>query len=51
LDQQQLDLNSLGDLKKYFATEERPVLNQEFVEFWQSLSEEEKNELRTAKLS
>jgi hypothetical protein len=42
--------NSLTALKKFFSTEDRPVSNLEFTEFWKSLSEEEKDEFRKAEL-
>ena len=43
--------NKIPELKAYFSTEERPVGNTEMMEFWKSLTEEEKDELRTADLS
>lgn len=42
--------NSLPDLKKALGTEDRPVNNEEFVEFWKSLTDEEKDEFRKADL-
>jgi hypothetical protein len=43
--------NSPKELIAYFGTEERPVQISEFRDFWQSLNEEEKEELRTAELT
>ena len=43
--------NKIPDIKKFFSTEEKPVGNTEMMEFWKSLSEEEKEELRTMDLS
>jgi hypothetical protein len=42
--------NSLTDLKRYLGTDESPVSNAEWVEFWKSLSDEEKAEFRNAEL-
>jgi hypothetical protein len=45
------DMNSITDIMKFFATDAEPPLGPgEFKEFWQSLSEEEKNEFRKADL-
>lgn len=43
--------NNIKDLKAYFSTEEKPVGNTEMMEFWKSLSEEEKAELKSMELS
>lgn len=43
-------LNSIVDLKKYLGTEERPVDNAEFQEFWKELTEEEKVEFKSTEL-
>jgi hypothetical protein len=42
--------NSMADLRRFFATPERPVAMDEFVDFWKSLTDAEKQEFRTAKL-
>jgi hypothetical protein len=42
--------NSIVQLKKYLSTPERPVGMEEFKEFWDSLSEEEKVEFKTTPL-
>lgn len=36
----------IADLKKFFSTEDRPVLNAEMQEFWKSLTEEEKEQFK-----
>ena len=43
--------HSVTDLKAFFSTPEKPVSPKEMTEFWKSLSEEEKEEFRTADLS
>jgi hypothetical protein len=42
--------NSVSDLKKYLGTPERPVSLLEMNEFWQSLTEEEKEEFKRTPL-
>ncbi len=42
--------NSIVDIKKYLSTPENPLTTKEFQEFWNSLSEEEKNEFRKSEL-
>lgn len=42
--------NSIVDLKKYLGTEENPVANQEFKDFWESLEPDEKMEFKQTKL-
>lgn len=42
--------NKLSDLKKFLSTEERPVTNEEFQEFWTSLTDEEKAEFKATEL-
>jgi hypothetical protein len=42
--------NSIVDLKKFLGTPERPVSTQEMNDFWQSLTDEEKQEFRSAPL-
>lgn len=48
--QENSDQNSLTDLKRFFGTNERQVDNVEFTEFWKSLTDEEKDEFRNAKI-
>lgn len=48
--QENPDQNSLTDLKRFLGTSERPVDNAEWVAFWKSLSDEEKEEFRNATL-
>lgn len=43
--------NRLVEIQKYFATAENPLTANEFKEFWDSLTEEEKEEFRHADLS
>lgn len=40
------DGNSMVDIKKFLSTPERPLTMQEFKEFWESCTEEEKEEFR-----
>lgn len=42
---------SVADLKEYFSTPEKPVSAKEMMEFWKSLSEEEKEYYRTSRIS
>jgi hypothetical protein len=43
--------NSIVELKKYFSTEgQAPLSTKEFQEFWNSLTEEEKEEFRVSEL-
>ena len=42
--------NTPMDLKKFFSTPEKPCASPEIMEFWKSLSEEEKDYYRTAPL-
>lgn len=42
--------NTIVELKKYLGTPERPVAMDEFKEFWDSCSEEEKKEYKETKL-
>lgn len=39
------------DLKGFFGTEENPVTPKEMTEFWKSLTDEEKDYYKNAKLS
>lgn len=43
--------NSIVELKKFLATPENPVSNAEFKDFWEALTDEEKLEFKTTKLS
>lgn len=43
--------NSIVDLKKYLSTPERPVTMEEFKQFWDSCTEEEKKEFKQTPLS
>jgi hypothetical protein len=42
--------NSIVDLKKYLATPDNPVSNQEFRDFWETLTDDEKKEFKQTKL-
>lgn len=42
--------NTLGELMKFFSTEDNPVGSGEFKTFWESLSDEEKDEFKNAEL-
>jgi hypothetical protein len=42
--------NSIGELKNYFSTPERPVSTAEFAEMWKSMTTEEKDEFKLADL-
>lgn len=42
--------NSMSDIKKFLSTPENPVTGKEAIDFWTSLSEEEKEEFRNAEL-
>lgn len=43
--------NSVADLSKQFGTEDKPVSASEFMEFWKSLSDDEKDYYKSADLS
>lgn len=43
--------NAITDIKLFFDSEDAPLKEYEFKEFWMSLSEEEKAEFRKADLS
>lgn len=43
--------NSVSDLKEWFGRGSRKVEAKEMMEFWKSLSEEEKEEFKNAELS
>lgn len=42
--------NSIVDIKKYLSTPEKPITNAEFTSFWNSLTEEEKQEYKNTEL-
>ena len=42
--------NTIVELKKFLATPDHPVAMEEFKEFWDSLSEEEKKEFKRTEL-
>ena len=44
-------MNSIADLMKFFACESRPVTPSEFRDFWQSLTDQEKEYYKNAPLS
>lgn len=43
--------NSITDLRKFFEEGARPLVQHEFITFWQSLSEEDKIEFKRADLN
>ena len=43
--------HSVADLKDWFSTKDRPVPATEMMEFWKSLSDEEKEYFKTADLT
>jgi hypothetical protein len=42
--------NSIVDLKKYLSTPENPVTMEELKEFWESCSDEEKEQFKNTEL-
>lgn len=42
--------NTLAQILKFLATDERPLKNSEFTEFWQGLTKEEQEEYKNAQL-
>lgn len=42
--------NSIVDIKKYLTTDDMPVSSKEMSDFWNSLSEDEKEEYKNAEL-
>jgi hypothetical protein len=47
-----MEENSIGDIRRFFeGPNERPLQPNEFVAFWKSLSEEDKDEFKKADLS
>lgn len=43
-------MNSLLEIKQFFEVPDRPVVMTEFKEFWDSCTDEEKQEFREAEL-
>lgn len=43
-------MNTITDIKRYLSDGENPPDNAEFMEFWNSLSDEEKDEFRNTPL-
>jgi hypothetical protein len=43
--------NSITAIREYFTRDAEPLKEHEFVDFWKSLSEAEKDEFRRADLS
>jgi hypothetical protein len=42
--------NSMTEIKAFLSTPERPVVGKEMIDFWSSLSDEEKEDFRVAEL-
>lgn len=42
--------NSMLDIRNFFETEDQPLADKEFRDFWMSLSKEEREEYRSADL-
>lgn len=43
--------NTPADIKSFFATPDKPVSAKEFMDFWKSCSDEEKDYYKSADLS
>lgn len=43
--------NSIADIRRFFSENARPLEQNEFVQFWQNLSNEDKDEFKKADLS
>jgi hypothetical protein len=43
--------NSIGDIRRFFSEGAKPLQPNEFISFWQSLSDEDKQEFKHADLS
>ena len=43
--------NSIADIRKFFTEGAKPLSPNEFVDFWKSLSNEDKDEFKKADLS
>lgn len=42
--------NQMSDLKKFFSTEKKPVTGAEMIEFWKSLTDDEKEFYKTVEI-
>jgi hypothetical protein len=42
--------NNIAEIKKYLSTPDQPLTMEEFREFWDSCSEEEKEQFKTTQL-
>jgi hypothetical protein len=42
--------NSMSEIKQFLSTPEKPVQGKELIDFWNSLSDAEKEEYRTAEM-
>jgi hypothetical protein len=42
--------NTIADLKKYLSDAAKPITMEEFKEFWETCSEDEKQEFKQTKL-
>jgi hypothetical protein len=42
--------NTITDLKRFLSTQENPVTMEEFKEFWNTCTDEEKMEFKSTKL-
>lgn len=49
--QELLGENSIADIRRFFSENARPLEQNEFVQFWQSLSDADKDEFKKADLS
>lgn len=45
------DDNSIADIRRFFSENARPLEQNEFVQFWQHLSDQDKEEFKKADLS
>jgi hypothetical protein len=43
--------NSISDIRRFFEEGAKPLKEREFLLFWQSLSEKDKDEFKQAKLN
>lgn len=50
MSEEKKDRNSIVDIKKFLGSPENPLDNAEFKAFWESLSEEEKEEYKNTPL-
>jgi hypothetical protein len=48
---EQAEGNSISDIRRFFTEGARPLEQNEFVRFWQHLSDEDKDEFKHADLS